>query len=98
MDFFTDFISPPGIKNGLRGQRVRRFPVLFPQKCAIDKSQRARILAAMVKRKNPAAVSLGKKGGRARTDQMTASERKRLARKAAKARWAKAKKGATRGS
>jgi len=43
----------------------------------------------MKKKKDPAAVSLGKKGGRARTDQMTAEERKALARKAAQARWAK---------
>jgi hypothetical protein len=37
-------------------------------------------------------ASLGRKGGRARTDQMTAAERKELARKAVKARWAKQKK------
>jgi hypothetical protein len=43
------------------------------------------------RKKNPAAVSLGKKGGRARTRQMTAAERTELASKAAKARWAKAK-------
>jgi hypothetical protein len=41
--------------------------------------------------KNPAAVELGRKGGlkggRARMDSMTAEERRKLAAKAAKARW-----------
>ncbi len=41
--------------------------------------------------KNPAAVALGRKGGlkggRARMDSMTAEERRKLAVKAAKARW-----------
>jgi hypothetical protein len=35
-------------------------------------------------------ASLGRKGGKSRTQQMTAEERKELARKAAQARWAKA--------
>lgn len=43
--------------------------------------------------KNPAAVALGrlggKKGGKARAAQMTPEERKELARKAALARWGK---------
>jgi len=34
---------------------------------------------------------LGKKGGKSRTDSMTPEARKRLARKAARARWKKAK-------
>ena len=41
--------------------------------------------------KNPAAVALGRKGGlkggRARMDSLTAEERRKLALKAAKARW-----------
>ena len=36
-------------------------------------------------------ASLGRKGGKSRTQQMSAEERKDLARKAAQARWAKAK-------
>jgi hypothetical protein len=44
--------------------------------------------------KNPAAVALGRrgglKGGKARADSMTAEQRKSIAQKAAKARWAKA--------
>jgi phage gp16-like protein len=36
-------------------------------------------------------ASLGRKGGKARTQQMTAAERKALARKAAQARWGKRK-------
>jgi len=38
-------------------------------------------------RKDPAAVSLGRKGGRARMNKMTAEERTNLARRAAIARW-----------
>jgi hypothetical protein len=42
--------------------------------------------------KNAAAVSLGRlgglKGGRARSDKLTPAERKEIAQKAAKARWA----------
>lgn len=44
--------------------------------------------------KNPAAVALGRlgglKGGRARAASLSKFERKQIARKAAKARWAKA--------
>jgi len=43
--------------------------------------------------KNPAAVALGRrgglKGGRARMDSLTVDERRKLAAKAAKARWGK---------
>jgi hypothetical protein len=41
--------------------------------------------------KNPAAVSLGRKGGKARLTKITPQQRKTIARKAARARWAKAK-------
>jgi len=47
------------------------------------------------KRKNPAAVALGRKGGKkggpARAASMTAEQRKQSARKAVQARWAKVK-------
>lgn len=46
-----------------------------------------------VKRKSPAAVALGRKGGRARMSKMTAEERSRLGRLAATARWGKKKRG-----
>jgi hypothetical protein len=39
--------------------------------------------------KDPAAVSLGKKGGSARAAKMSARERRAIAKKAAKSRWAK---------
>ncbi len=43
--------------------------------------------------KNPAAVELGRrgglKGGKARAEKLTPEQRKEIARKAAKARWAK---------
>jgi hypothetical protein len=49
----------------------------------------------MAKRKNPHAVALSKLGaglgGRARADKLTAEQRRDIARKAARARWAKAK-------
>jgi hypothetical protein len=37
--------------------------------------------------KDPAAVALGRKGGKARAAGMTAKRRKEIAKKAAKARW-----------
>jgi hypothetical protein len=47
----------------------------------------------MAEEKNPAAVALGKlgasKGGKARRDKLTPEQRSEIARKAAKARWAK---------
>jgi len=47
------------------------------------------------RKKNPAAVALGKlggvKGGRARAAKLSAEERKAIAQKAGKARWAKAR-------
>jgi hypothetical protein len=47
------------------------------------------------KKKNPAAVALGKlggrKGGRARAAKLSAERKKAIAQQAAKARWAKAK-------
>jgi hypothetical protein len=42
-----------------------------------------------MKRKDPAAVALGRKGGRARMSKMTAGQRRMLARLAAQARWGK---------
>jgi hypothetical protein len=48
--------------------------------------------------KNPHAVALGRrggvKGGKARAAALTAAERRRIARKAAEARWGKRAKGA----
>jgi hypothetical protein len=37
--------------------------------------------------KNPAAVALGRMGGKARAEGMSARKRKQIAKKAAKARW-----------
>lgn len=39
--------------------------------------------------KDPAAVQLGRKGGKARAKALSAAQRQAIARKAAKARWAK---------
>jgi hypothetical protein len=43
-------------------------------------------------RKNPMAVALGSRGGKATAKKMTPEERKEKMRRAAQARWAKAKK------
>jgi hypothetical protein len=45
-----------------------------------------------MRRKNPAAVQLGRKGGNKRAQTLTAEQRQESARKAALARWAKEKK------
>jgi len=46
----------------------------------------------MKNKKDPNAVALGRKGGKARLQKLTPEERKDIARKAVAARWAKAKK------
>jgi hypothetical protein len=46
----------------------------------------------MAKRKNPAAVALGKRGAKARMKKLTPEKRSEVAKKAVAARWAKAKK------
>jgi hypothetical protein len=43
------------------------------------------------KEKDPNAVALGRKGGKARLQKLTPEERKNIAKKAVAARWAKAK-------
>ena len=48
----------------------------------------------MAKRKNPNAVALGKKGGKARAERMSPQERSESARKAVEARWEKVKQEA----
>ncbi len=50
------------------------------------------VMAKTVKhRKDPAAVALGRKGGRARIAKLSKEERSRLARLAVQTRWARAK-------
>jgi hypothetical protein len=44
------------------------------------------------KEKDPHAVHLGRLGGNARTEKLSPEERRELARKAARARWAKSRK------
>ena len=45
----------------------------------------------MAKRKNPAAVALGRKGGKTSAEKLTDEERREKARKAAQTRWTKKK-------
>jgi len=47
---------------------------------------------AKSKEKDPHAVHLGQLGGKARSRKLTSEERKAIAEKAARARWAKTKK------
>ena len=58
-----------------------------------DPNQRAKFVietafGGMVE-KNPAAVALGSMGGKARAEALTGKKRSEIAKKAAKARWAK---------
>ena len=46
----------------------------------------------MAKKKNPAAVALGRKGGKRSAEKLTEEQRKEKARKAALVRWTKRKK------
>jgi hypothetical protein len=46
----------------------------------------------MMKKKNPHAVELGRKGGKARIDKLTPERRREIAQRAARARWAKTNK------
>ena len=48
------------------------------------------------KRKNPAAMALGKKGGKARAKKLTAAQLSEQGRNAVQARWAKQKKAETK--
>src|SRR5579872_7503105 len=50
-------------------------------------------IRAMAKRKNPAAVSLGRRGGKATARSLTPAQRSKMARNAARARWGKKAKG-----
>lgn len=52
-------------------------------------TSRALSMSLMAKRKNPAAVSLGRKGAKARMTKMTPEQRPEVGRKAAAARWGK---------
>jgi hypothetical protein len=45
-----------------------------------------------MKKKNPAAVQLGRRGGHARAKALTAAERRAIATKAVTTRWARAKR------
>jgi hypothetical protein len=51
-------------------------------------------MVLMAKRKNPAAVALGKRGAKARMKKLTPEKRSEVARTAVMARWAKAKAAA----
>jgi len=61
------------------------------------KAQSKKPLQFPARKKNPAAVALGKlggrKGGRARAAKLSPERRTAIAERAAQARWAKAKKG-----
>jgi hypothetical protein len=63
--------------------------VMPAKRLACGIGQRSRMLPGMArKRKHPAAVTLGRLGGRASRARLTATERAEAARQAAHARWA----------
>ncbi len=53
----------------------------------LTKHVRGATLLGMAKKKNPAAVELGRKGGKARAAALTPEQRKASASKAGRARW-----------
>ncbi|MGP8215063.1 MAG: RNA-binding protein [Bacteroidia bacterium] len=67
-----------------------------------DTNQRAKLLVELLtgetteknpdEGKNPAAVALGRLGGKARAARLSVNRRKGIAKKAAKKRWSRAKK------
>jgi hypothetical protein len=59
---------------------------IFAHRCAY-----VVLFGSMVKRKNPAAVALGRKGGKATAKNLTPEQRADMARRAAVARWKVAK-------
>jgi hypothetical protein len=54
------------------------------------------VLSCVAKRKNKAAVELGRRGGKARAANMTAEELSKIGKQGAKARWAQKNTGATK--
>jgi hypothetical protein len=58
--------------------------IVFSHRCVYTREQ-------MAKKKNPAAVALGRKGGKNSRVNLTPEQRTQLARKAVAARWKKAK-------
>jgi hypothetical protein len=72
-------------------RKVTRLPQRDVNQLARSVISRLEQIAEENPGKNPAAVALGRKGGlkggRARMDSMTPEERRKLATKAAKARW-----------
>jgi hypothetical protein len=52
------------------------------ERCACD-------INSLMRKKNAAAVQLGRRGGKATAKNLTADERRAIAKKAAKARWAR---------
>jgi len=90
-------ISP---QNVVSKSRIVQIVFVIPAAIAVCQAQNKQTLAdryavvlkVRMPRKDPAAVRLGRKGGRATAGKLTAEQRKESARKAAKARWAKARK------
>ena len=75
---------------------IRERSRICQEKYFLTFPERSRILLYVAgKRKNPAAVALGRKGGKkggpARAASMTPEQRRESARKAVEARWAKAR-------
>jgi len=67
-------------------------PFFIGLQTAVHKTQPIGGINIAMTRKNPMAVALGSRGGKATAKKMTPEERKEKMRRAAQARWAKAKK------
>lgn len=70
-------------RRGARSPQVQNHSSRFILTVQHDK------IAAMTRKKNPAAVALGKRSAAGRMRKMSPEQRKAVAKKAARARWAK---------
>jgi hypothetical protein len=81
-------------KRSSRGDEVQNALRVVEQAISAPlKAERPKPIQFPARKKNPAAVALGKlggiKGGKARAEKLSPDERKEIAQKAAKARWAR---------
>jgi hypothetical protein len=81
-----------GSDEGLSATVQRLFAFCSPGNGVDEDQGTGVILTAMRGRKDPAAVSLGRKGGKASAKKLAPQQRREKARKAPQARWAKHKK------
>lgn len=85
--------DPPAVKPASKQERRPRDPNALAFNIVREAVGDAEKFQPEEREKNPHAVALGRlggqKGGKARAEKLTAEERQKIARKAAKARWSK---------